>query len=96
LILWALLNDLRAVSRVLQRGPNERNLDGIFRAESVWGSRQGPIRIALQRLRRPAIDALLVSAARADRVAKGRLRGGPWVELTGLVARIAGVKPLAA
>jgi DNA polymerase-3 subunit delta len=96
LILWALLNDLRAVSRVLQREPNERNLDGIFRAENVWGSRQGPIRVALQRLRRPEVDALLVSAARADRVAKGSLRGDAWVELTGLVARIAGVKLVAA
>jgi DNA polymerase III subunit delta len=96
LILWALLNDLRAVSRVLQRGPNERNLDGIFRAENVWGTRQGPIRIALQRMRRSEIDALLVSAARADRVAKGSLRGDPWVELTGLVARIAGVQLVAA
>jgi len=96
LILWALLNDLRAVSRVLQREPNDRSLDGIFRAEQVWGSRQGPIRVALQRLRRPDIDALLIAAARADRVAKGSLRGEPLVELTGLVARIAGLKLAAA
>jgi DNA polymerase III subunit delta len=95
LILWALLNDLRALSRVLQHGPTERTLDGIFRAEAVWGSRQGPLRTALRRLHREQVDALLVAAARADRVAKGGLRGDPWVELTGLVARIAGV-PLAA
>ncbi len=96
LILWALLNDLRAVSRVLQREPNDRNIDGIFRAEQVWGSRQGPIRVALKRLRRADIDSLLTAAARADRVAKGSLRGEPWVEITGLVARIAGVKLAAA
>lgn len=95
LILWALLNDLRALSRVLQHGPNDRNLDGIFRAEQVWGSRQGPLRAALHRLRREDIDRLLAAAARADRVAKGSLRGDAWVEITGLVARIAGV-PLAA
>ena len=88
--------NLRAVSRVLQREPNDRNLDGIFRAEQVWGSRQGPIRVALQRLRRADIDSLLIAAARADRVAKGSLRGEPWVEITGLVARIAGVKLAAA
>jgi DNA polymerase-3 subunit delta len=96
LILWALLNDLRAVSRVLQREPNDRNIDGIFRAEGVWGSRQGPIRVAVQRLRRAEIDALIRAAARADRVAKGSLRGEPWVEITGLVARIAGVQLAAA
>ena len=96
LILWALLNDLRAVSRVLQREPNDRNIDGIFRAEQVWGSRQGPIKVAVKRLRRAEIDSLLTAAARADRVAKGSLRGEPWVEITGLVARIAGVKLAAA
>jgi DNA polymerase III subunit delta len=96
LILWALLNDLRAVSRVLQREPNDRNIDGIFRTEQVWGSRQGPIKVALKRLHRADIDSLLTAAARADRVAKGSLRGEPWVEITGLVARIAGVKLAAA
>ena len=95
LILWADLNDQRALSRVIQHNPSERNLDGILRAEQVWGSRQGPLRAALRRLRRGDVDALIASAARADRVAKGNLRGDAWVEITGLVARIAGV-PLAA
>lgn len=95
LVLWALLNDLRALSRVLQHAPNDRNLDGVFRAEQVWGSRQGPLRAALRRLRREDVDRLLAAAACADRVAKGSLRGDAWVEITGLVARIAGV-PLAA
>jgi DNA polymerase-3 subunit delta len=95
LILWALLNDLRALSRVLQHDPDDRNLDAVFRAEQVWGSRQGPLRTAVRRLRRNEIDSLIAAAARADRVAKGSLRGDAWVELTGLVARIAGV-PLAA
>ena len=94
LILWALLNDLRPLSRMLQRGPNERNLEGIFRAEKVWSSRQGPLRAALPRFDRAEADALIAAAARADRVAKGSLRGDVWVELTGLVARLAGV-PLA-
>lgn len=96
LILWALLNDLRAVSRVVQRDPNERSIEGILRAEGVWGSRQGPVRVAAQRMRRAEIDSLLAAAARADRVAKGSLRGEPWTEITGLVARIAGVRLAAA
>jgi DNA polymerase-3 subunit delta len=96
LILWALLNDLRAVSRVVQRDPNERSIEGILRAEGVWGSRQGPVRVASQRMRRAEIDALLAAAARADRIAKGSLRGEPWTEITGLVARIAGVRLAAA
>jgi hypothetical protein len=47
-------------------------------------------------MRRTEIDSLLTAAARADRVVKGSLRGEPWVEITGLVARIAGVKLAAA
>lgn len=92
LVLWALVNDLRALSRVTQRMAVERSLDGAFRAEQVWSNRQGPIKAALSRLDRPRIDALLAAAARADRVAKGSLRGDAWVEIERLVARIAGLK----
>ena len=35
LILWALLNDLRALSRVLQHDPDDRNLDAVFRADRL-------------------------------------------------------------
>ncbi len=96
LILWALLNDLRALSRVLQRAERERDLDSIFRSEQVWFNRQGPLRVALQRFRRDDIEPLLHAAARADRVVKGNIPGEPWVELSGLVARIAGVELAAA
>jgi DNA polymerase-3 subunit delta len=95
LILWALVNDLRALSRVALRAGGDDNLDGIFRSEGVWSNRQGPLRAAMQRVDRGDVEALLRAAARADRVAKGNLRGEAWVEISGLVARIAGV-PLAA
>jgi DNA polymerase-3 subunit delta len=92
LILWALLNDLRAVSRVAKRLETHRSIDDAMRAEQVWSNRQGPVRAAIQRLQRPAIDALLVAAGRVDRLAKGSLRGDAWVALEALVARIAGVR----
>ena len=95
LILWALTNDLRAVSRVAKWLERQRSLDDALRAEQVWSNRQAPVRAALQRLRRPDIDALIVAAGRADLLAKGGLRGDPWIALESLVARMAGV-PLAA
>ena len=95
LILWALANDLRAVSRVAKRLERQRSLDDALRAEQVWSNRQAPVRAALQRLRRTDIDALIVAAGRADLLAKGGLRGDPWIALESLVARMAGV-PLAA
>jgi len=92
LVLWALLNDLRALSRVADRLQRERSLDAIFREEKVWSARQPPLRAAIRRLAREEIEALLSVAATVDRVAKGSMRGDPWVALESLVARIAGVR----
>ena len=92
LVLWALLNDLRGLSRVAVRAERERSLDDIFRSEGIWSNRRGPLQAALGRLARPDIEALLASAAAADRMAKGSLRGDAWVALESLVARIAGVR----
>ena len=92
LLLWALLSDLRALSRVTLRLTRMRSIDEAFRAERVWASRQPALRAALPRLSRPAIDGLIVAAGRADRMAKGALAGDPWLALEALVARIAGVR----
>ena len=92
LVLWALVNDLRALSRVTLKAGRERSLEDAFRAEHVWSNRQGPLRAALTRLDRQQIDALLLAAARADRMAKGSLRGDAWLAIEALVARIAGVR----
>jgi len=91
LVLWALLGDLRALSRVADRLGRERSLDAIFREEKVWSGRQPPLRAAVGRLQRAEIESLLSAAATVDRVAKGSLRGDAWVALESLVARIAGV-----
>jgi DNA polymerase-3 subunit delta len=92
LVLWALLNDLRGLSRVSQRLERERSVDDIFRSEQIWSNRQGPLKAALRRLSRVDIESLLLAAAAADRIAKGSLRGDAWVALEALVARIAGVR----
>jgi len=92
LVLWALLNDLRGLSRVAQRLERERSVDDVFRSEQIWSNRQGPLKAALRRLSRADIESLLVAAAATDRIAKGSLRGDAWVALEALVARIAGVR----
>jgi DNA polymerase-3 subunit delta len=92
LVLWALLNDLRGLSRVSQRLERERSVDDIFRSEQIWSNRQGPLKAALRRLSRVDIESLLLAAAAADRIAKGSLRGDAWAALEALVSRIAGVR----
>jgi len=92
LVLWALVNDLRGLSRVAWRSERERSVDAIFRDEKIWARRQSSIKSALPRFTRDDIESLLVSAATVDRIAKGALPGDPWVALESLVARIAGVR----
>ena len=97
--LWALVNDLRARVAASLHDSRQRALARRRDAqrEQVWSNRQ----VTVQRRACAACDAgphpsrCSLAAARADRVAKGSLRGDAWVEIEGLVARIAGV-PLAA
>ena len=92
LVLWALVQDLRAVSRVRARVAAGESADAAFRNEKVWSSRARPLAGALRRLDRAGIESLLVAAARSDRIAKGSLPGDPWVALEALVARISGLR----
>jgi DNA polymerase-3 subunit delta len=92
LVLWALLNDLRGLSRIAWRAERERSLDAIFRDEKIWARRQSAIKSALPRFTRDEIESLLQSAAATDRIAKGAGSGDPWIALEALVARIAGVR----
>jgi DNA polymerase-3 subunit delta len=94
-IIWALVNDLRGVSQVLHDTAQRRPLDEAMRNAQVWSNRKVTVQAGMRRLDEARIRSLLLAAARADRVAKGSLRGDEWVEIEGLVARIAGV-PLAA
>lgn len=95
LILWALVNDLRGVSQVLQQQSMRVSFDDACRNAQVWSNRKITVGAGTRRLDARAVESLLVAAARADRVAKGVERGDDWVEVERLVARIAGV-PLAA
>ncbi len=74
---------------------SDRSLDEAMRNAQVWSNRKVTVQAGMRRLDEARIRSLLLAAARADRVAKGSLRGDAWVEIEGLVARIAGV-PLAA
>jgi DNA polymerase III delta subunit len=61
-------------------------------AAGVWKPRQAAMKQALSRLKLPALRAMLVDAAQVDGSIKGAVKRDPWVELRGLVARMAGVK----
>ena len=94
-IIWALVNDLRGVSQVMHEVAQRRSFDDACRSANVWSNRKANVQAGMRRLNPRSVESLLVSAARADRVAKGAEYGDEWVEIERLVARIAGV-PLAA
>ena len=94
-IIWALVNDLRGVSQVMHEVAQRRSFDDACRNANVWSNRKVNVQAGMRRLNPRSVESLLLSAARADRVAKGAEYGDEWVEIERLVARIAGV-PLAA
>ena len=83
--------DLASVCWQMDRGAS---VSAALAASGVWQSRRRLVGDAARRIgsgRRAT--ALLVAAARADRVVKGSASGRSWTELTGLTAALCGVTP---
>jgi DNA polymerase-3 subunit delta len=77
LVLWALVKALRDLSGALSRpGGGAR----------TWQRPSAGLDAAVRRAGRLSLRALMVRAARADRMIKGRLRGDPWDEMALLAA----------
>ena len=92
LVLWAVNKDLQWLARVQHLMRNGQSADSAMNAIYVWRPRQTAMKQALARLRPGAVRGLLLDASRVDRAIKGALRADPWVEMEGLVARLAGVR----
>jgi DNA polymerase-3 subunit delta len=83
-IVWALGEELRALSRIQQGLAAGRPIEQLLRENRVWGERQGLVRAAARRLAPPALARALAHAARIDRAAKGVGAGEPWDEFVTL------------
>ncbi|MGC3979942.1 MAG: DNA polymerase III subunit delta [Steroidobacteraceae bacterium] len=92
LVLWGVNKDLQWLARVAFNVARGQSADSAIFAAGVWKPRQAAMKQAAARLKLPAIRAMLVDAAQVDAAIKGVNRRDPWVELRGLVARLAGVK----
>lgn len=88
LVLWAMSEEIRALALI--KGGVERGqpLDGLLKEAKVWGSRQGLVKRALQRLSAKALEEALHHAARIDRLAKGIGQGNVWEEFLRLGLRL--------
>lgn len=91
--LWALNKDVQWIARAQHLMTREGvGADAAMNALYVWRARQPAMKLALARLRRGRVRALLLAAERVDCAAKGVLRSDPWLELERLVATLAGIK----
>lgn len=92
LVLWGVNKDLQWLARVAFNVARGQSADSALQSAGVWRPRQAAMKQALLRLKVPALRAMLVDAAQVDAAIKGVNRRDPWLELRGLVARLAGVK----
>jgi DNA polymerase-3 subunit delta len=79
-VLWAIAEDLRALSRIQQGAGSGRALDALLRENRVWGPRQALVKGALRRFAPAALERALGHAALIDRAIKGVARREPWDE----------------
>jgi len=80
LILWKIAEELRAIVRIQEGLAAGRPLEQLLRENRVWGPRQAPVRAAVKRHCRAALERALARAARIDRVIKGVALGDAWDE----------------
>jgi DNA polymerase-3 subunit delta len=92
LVLWGINKDLQWLARAAFGVARGQSSESAIAAAGVWKPRQGAMKQALNRLKLPALRAMLVDAAQVDAAIKGVNRRNPWTELRGLVARLSGVK----
>ncbi|MEF9996922.1 MAG: DNA polymerase III subunit delta [Burkholderiaceae bacterium] len=94
LILWALLEDIRALLKVKAALDAGRPLPQAIRDARVWGPREDGIRRAVNRVSRESLESALAHAADIDRISKGLRAPGrdsdPWIELKALATALAG------
>ncbi len=80
LVLWALGEEIRALTIIRAGLDRGQPLDGLLREAKVWGPRQGLVKRAVQRLSTASLEAALSHAGRIDRLAKGIGQGNVWEE----------------
>ncbi len=92
LVLWALVEDIRALGRVSRAMQQGGNLNSALRDARVWGARQKPVERALRRFSPAIAERALRQAAHVDKVIKGLRPGDAWDELLQLGIRCARVQ----
>lgn len=93
LILWALLEEIRALLKIKAAVAAGKPLVQALRDARVWGPREDAMRRAVGQVSEEQLSAALAQAADIDRLSKGLRAPGrdsdPWVELKALATALA-------
>jgi len=84
-ILWVLTKELRTLYRCAEQIEQGNGIDRVLDGAGVWDRRKPLVRLALQRLPRVQVAALLQLAQRIDAAIKGGSGDNPWLLLDELV-----------
>ncbi|MDR0379239.1 MAG: DNA polymerase III subunit delta [Candidatus Accumulibacter sp.] len=90
LILWAMVEETRALAQVRAGLDAGRPLDSLLKEARVWGARLAPFRKAAQRIGTRQARAALRLAASIDRLVKGIGAGDVWDEFLRLGMLLSG------
>ncbi|BAU47180.1 DNA polymerase III subunit delta [Sulfurifustis variabilis] len=93
LVLWALAREARELARMSSAVSAGRPEAQVLEEFKVWPRRRSLMRRALGRRDAAGWRDVLQTAARVDRVVKGRADGSAWLELERLALAIAGQAP---
>lgn len=91
-VLWALTRELRVLHNLIEAIAQGENYDQLTQRFRIWGQRKTLVRVACRRLSPLLLEALLQQAATADGAIKGLNRSDPWLLISQISLRLAGVK----
>ena len=94
LILWAMSEEVRAMTGIRQGLDAGRPLDPLLKDAKVWGPRQQAVKKALQRLSTATLQSALKQCGRIDCLIKGIGQGNVWDEFLRLGMIVATGKAL--
>ena len=88
LVLWAIVEEIRAIGRVLDGVAAGATPPQLWRDAKVWGNgHQQLMQQSHRRFTKEQVEAAIAHAARTDRMVKGLIRGDVWDELLQLCLR---------
>lgn len=89
LILWALVNEIRAGTRAAEAIEAGVQIDSALKSAGVWQNRAAPLKNALSRHKASAWLSMLSACTTIDRQIKGQAQGSQWDSLESLIIQLA-------